>query len=59
MTTSRTIKVRIPVTVEIDMAAWDDVYGGGTATEIREDVKRYVQDLVRQQLAGNGMLADA
>lgn len=58
MTTSRTIKVRIPVTVEIDVDAWCEEYGiPDRAAEVRADIKVHVEDLVRQQLDSLGVLA--
>lgn len=57
MTTARTIKVRIPVTVEIDMDAWCTDYGTETAAEVREDVKSHVTNTIQQHLDSLGVLA--
>ena len=53
------LKVRVPVTVEIDVESWALEYGmeGATAAEIRADVKRHVEDMVSQQLASLGVSA--
>lgn len=57
MTTARTIKVRIPVTVEIDMDAWCTDYATETAAEVREDVKRHIAESVHQHFDSLGVLA--
>lgn len=58
MTTSRTLKVRIPITVEVDLDAWADEYSvDDTAAEVRADVKRHIENLVRQELASLGLAA--
>lgn len=57
MTPSRTIKVRIPVTVEIDIDAWVDNYGCESTAEVREDVRSHIENTVRQHLDSLGVLA--
>jgi hypothetical protein len=57
MTTGRTIKVRIPITVEIDVDAWYDEYGCSSVAEVREDAKLHIEDTVRQHLDSLGVLA--
>jgi len=54
---TRTIKVRIPVTIEIDVDAWCDEYGCESVVEVRADAKRHVEDTVRQHLDSLGVLA--
>lgn len=54
---ANTLKVRIPLTVEIDVDAWADEYGAGTNTEIRADIKRHVENTVRAQLDALGVSA--
>lgn len=56
-TTVRTIKVRIPVAVEIDLDAYCAAYGLETAAEVREDVKHHVANTVQQHLDSLGVLA--
>jgi len=56
MTTTRsTMKVHIPVTLEIDVQDWQGEYGGETAAEIRADVKVYVEHLIREHMGENGL----
>lgn len=55
--TARTIKVRVPITVEIDADAWHANYGTETVAEVREDVRRYVTDAVAQHLDSVGVSA--
>lgn len=57
MNTNRIAKVRIPLTVEIDVDAWADEYGAGSIAEIREDVRRHIENMVRQQLEALGVAA--
>lgn len=53
------MKVRVGFTVEIDPEAWDLNYGTGTeAAVIREDVRTYIEQGARDQLAGVGVLKD-
>lgn len=55
--TTNTIKVRVPVTVEIDVEAWNIEYGCESAAEVRADAKRHIEDMVKQQLDALGVLA--
>jgi hypothetical protein len=59
MNTTSTLKVRIPITVNIDVEAWNVEYGGGfeTAAQIRADIKRHIEDMVQQQLDSLGVSA--
>jgi hypothetical protein len=52
-----TIKVSIPITVEIDIAAWNEEYGCDSAAEVRADVKTHIANMVNQQLDALGVLA--
>lgn len=54
---TNTLKVRIPLTVEIDVDAWVDEYGTGSATEIRSDIKAHIESMVRSQLDALGVSA--
>ena len=56
-TKTRTLKVSIPISVEIDVDAWRTEYGLETVAEVREDVKRHVANAVTWHLAGLGLLA--
>jgi hypothetical protein len=57
MNTSRVIKVRVPLTVTIDVDAWCDEYGAESAAQIREDVRRHVENMVQSQLESLGVRA--
>jgi hypothetical protein len=58
MSQSRVIKVRIPLTVSIDVDAWCDEYGTPeSAAQIREDVKRHVESMIQTQLESLGVRA--
>jgi hypothetical protein len=52
-----TLKVRIPVAVEIDIDAWVEEYGAGSVAEIRSDIKTHIQNMVRSQLDALGVSA--
>lgn len=54
---TNTLKVRIPLTVEIDVDAWADEYGAGSTTEIRADIKAHIENMVRAQLDSLGVSA--
>jgi len=58
MTSQRTIKVRVPVTVEIDLDAYRTEFGLESVGEVREDVKRYIASSVQQHLDSLGLLAE-
>jgi hypothetical protein len=46
----KTVKIRVPLTIEVDPAEWDLIYGSGkSAAEIREDVRAYVLNAVQGQ----------
>jgi hypothetical protein len=56
--TTQPITVRVTIQVPINVEAWNDNYGTGTAAKaIRADVKEYVHSLVWEQLHGLGVLA--
>ena len=57
MNTNRIAKVRIPLTVDIDVDAWVEEYGAGSMAEIREDVRRHIENMVRAQLDSLGVSA--
>jgi hypothetical protein len=44
------IKVRMTVTVEVDTSEWASLYGINES-EVREDVKGYIRNLVQQSPA--------
>lgn len=54
---ANTMKVRIPLTVEIDVDAWTDEYGANSTTEIRADIKRHIENMVQAQLESLGVSA--
>jgi hypothetical protein len=54
---TNTLKVRVPVTVEIDVDAWAAEYGSGSATEIRADIRRHIESMVAAQLDSLGVSA--
>lgn len=54
-----TLKVRIPITVEIDIEAWSDEYGCNSTAEVRADIKAHITDMVGQQLDALGVSARA
>lgn len=55
----RTLKVRIPITVEIDVDTWCDEYGyESAAAGVRAEVKLHVENTVRQHLGALGVLAE-
>ena len=46
------MKVVVTLEIEIDPEAWDTSYGTGTRpSDVRPDVKWYVQNTVRDQIA--------
>lgn len=57
MTNTRTLKVNIPLSVEIDIDAWIEEYGTNSAAEIRGDVKEHIRQMVLGQLDSLGVLA--
>lgn len=52
------MKVRISVEVDIDPEAWTLNYGVSGAKEIREDVKRYGESTIVEQLNQVGVLME-
>jgi hypothetical protein len=50
------MKVKVSFEVDINTDAWDDEYGTGSVTEIRSDVKRHIENMVRGQLESIGVL---
>lgn len=54
---TRHTTVKVPITVAIDTESWALEYGleGASVAEIRADVKRYIQDMVNQQLDSLGL----
>lgn len=56
---ANSVKVRISFTVDIDPQAWATEYATGAgAGEVREDVRRYVEQATLAQLAEQDLLAD-
>jgi hypothetical protein len=52
MTPTKRIKVRMTVTVEVDIDDWSDVFGcDDTAAEVRADVRSYFADQIGQLAA--------
>lgn len=51
------MKVRVSFVVDIDPDAWVQSYGVDR-TEVREDVKRYVENGARDHLSDLGMLVE-
>lgn len=45
------MRVAVRLDVEVDLVAWGDEYGPRGAQDVREDVRRYVLDLVQQSPA--------
>lgn len=43
------MRIRVALTVEIDPQSWCEEYGV-ERSEVREDVQRYVENLVQEQL---------
>jgi hypothetical protein len=46
-------KVAVTVSMEVDIEAWADANGLTSSTEVRDDVKAYVQTLVQECSASN------
>jgi hypothetical protein len=54
------VKVRVTFTVDVDPEAWSLNYGTGTdPADVREDVRRYVENGAVEQLREVGVLAEA
>lgn len=47
---NKRLKVRVPITVEVDVEDWMDEYGCSSSEEVRADVKRHVESIVRAHL---------
>lgn len=47
------MRITVTVKVDVDPEAWMQNYGVDRG-EVREDVKRYVEDLARQQIVAVG-----
>lgn len=53
------MRVRVAVTVDVDPETWDLIYGTGTnPAAVREDVKRYVQETIIEQLIQVGVSSE-
>ncbi len=46
------MRIRIPLSVEVDPSAWTAEYGDQGARDIRESVKSYIQTAIQQSAAG-------
>lgn len=42
------MKVRVVLTVELDVEDWTTAYGVSGASEIRQDVREYILNMVQQ-----------
>ena len=52
------MKARFAITVNIDPEAWTANYGVEGAAAIREDVQRYLSNMVLETLASVGVLTE-
>lgn len=53
------IKISVPITIEIDADDWTFEYGRMPISEVRDDVKSYVQSLVQESYAFGEACDDA
>ena len=52
---AKTMRVAVSMTIEFDPESWTANYGMEAASEIREDVRSYVQHGLQAQLEGSGI----
>jgi hypothetical protein len=49
------MRVRVAVTVDIDVDSWADEYGGVSGNQVRGDVRQVLASVVHQHLTDRGL----